>query len=66
MTSVLRVLVVQHGVVYQDCDASGRWVTVKNTSECDFTDSSPVRNGAGVLFTSVTDVAECVEEKARG
>lgn len=59
------MLVVQHGVVYQDCDASGRWVTVKNTSECDFTDS-PVRNGAGVLFTSVTDVAECVEEKARG
>lgn len=60
------MLLVQHGVVYQDCDASGRWVTVKNTSECDFTDPSPVRNGAGVLFTSVTDVAECVEQKARG
>lgn len=60
------MLIVQHGVVYQDCDASGRWVTMKNTSECDFTDSSPVRNGAAVLLTSVTDVAELVEEKARG
>lgn len=56
-----RVLLVQHGVVYQDCDGSGRWVTLKNTSECDLTDSSPVRGGA-----AVTDVAECVEEKARG
>lgn len=56
---VLRTLVVQHGMVYQDCDASGRWVTVKkkNTSECDFTDSSPVRTVAGVLITSVTDAA---------
>lgn len=35
-------LVVQNGVVYQDCDASGRWVTTKNTSECDLADSSLV------------------------
>ncbi|XP_057716624.1 glucagon receptor isoform X3 [Corythoichthys intestinalis] len=25
---------VQHGLVYQDCDANGQWLT-KNTSECD-------------------------------
>ncbi|XP_075889229.1 glucagon receptor [Nelusetta ayraudi] len=43
---------VQHGVVYQDCDASGRWVTVKNTSECNFTDSSPQYYGhIQVMYT---------------
>uniref|UniRef100_A0A7N8WU07 Glucagon receptor a n=1 Tax=Mastacembelus armatus TaxID=205130 RepID=A0A7N8WU07_9TELE len=26
---------VQHGMVYQECDANGQWVTMKNTSECD-------------------------------
>ncbi|XP_029692324.1 glucagon receptor [Takifugu rubripes] len=26
---------VQHGVLYQECDATGQWVTDKNTSECD-------------------------------
>ncbi|XP_067333712.1 glucagon receptor isoform X4 [Channa argus] len=26
---------VQHGMVYQECDANGQWVTTKNTSECD-------------------------------
>nr|XP_020466154.1 glucagon receptor isoform X1 [Monopterus albus] len=31
---------VQHGMVYQECDANGQWVTMKNTSECDFNDPS--------------------------
>ncbi|KAM9783485.1 glucagon receptor [Syngnathus typhle] len=26
---------VQHGAVYQECDTNGRWLTTKNTSECD-------------------------------
>ncbi|XP_061701729.1 glucagon receptor [Syngnathoides biaculeatus] len=26
---------VQHGLVYQECDANGQWLTTKNTSECD-------------------------------
>ncbi|XP_061605533.1 glucagon receptor isoform X3 [Phyllopteryx taeniolatus] len=26
---------VQHGLVYQECDANGQWLTMKNTSECD-------------------------------
>ncbi|KAG7505898.1 hypothetical protein JOB18_042354 [Solea senegalensis] len=26
---------VQHGKVYQECDANGQWMTAKNTSECD-------------------------------
>lgn len=29
------VHVVQHGVVYQECDVNGQWVTTYNTSECD-------------------------------
>ncbi|KAK5612269.1 hypothetical protein CRENBAI_018786 [Crenichthys baileyi] len=29
---------VQHGMVYQECDTNGHWVT-KNTSECDSHDS---------------------------
>lgn len=44
IADVCAALAVKHGVVYQDCDASGHWVTVKNTSECDLTDSTPVRN----------------------
>ncbi|XP_069559058.1 glucagon receptor isoform X1 [Brachyistius frenatus] len=31
---------VQHGMVYQECDANGQWVTIENTSECDSTDPS--------------------------
>ncbi|XP_071385862.1 glucagon receptor [Centroberyx affinis] len=31
---------VQHGMVYQECDANGQWVTMKNTSECDSNDLS--------------------------
>ncbi|XP_037332617.2 glucagon receptor [Pungitius pungitius] len=31
---------VQHGMVYQECDANGQWVTMKNTSECDSNDPS--------------------------
>nr|XP_057904154.1 glucagon receptor [Doryrhamphus excisus] len=31
---------VQHGMVYQECDANGQWVTMKNTSECDSNDTS--------------------------
>ncbi|XP_068193437.1 glucagon receptor isoform X1 [Antennarius striatus] len=31
---------VQHGMVYQECDANGQWVTLKNTSECDSSNSS--------------------------
>ncbi|XP_041861534.1 glucagon receptor [Melanotaenia boesemani] len=26
---------VQHGMVHQECDANGQWVTVYNTSECE-------------------------------
>ncbi|XP_035471072.1 glucagon receptor isoform X1 [Scophthalmus maximus] len=26
---------VLHGMVYQECDANGQWLTTKNTSECD-------------------------------
>ncbi|XP_007572335.1 glucagon receptor-like [Poecilia formosa] len=26
---------VQHGMVYQDCDANGQWVTKYNTTECE-------------------------------
>lgn len=64
------MFVVQHGMVYQDCDANGRWVMVKNTSECDFTDPSPVRNATlssngdkrlDVLF--ISDASDCAEEK---
>ncbi|XP_036946061.1 glucagon receptor isoform X1 [Acanthopagrus latus] len=29
---------VRHGMVYQECDANGQWVTMKNTSECDSSD----------------------------
>ncbi|KAM8844410.1 glucagon receptor isoform 1-T2 [Spinachia spinachia] len=32
---------VQHGMVYQECDANGQWVTRKNTNECDSNDTSP-------------------------
>ncbi|KAM7371747.1 hypothetical protein PAMP_008957 [Pampus punctatissimus] len=31
---------VQQGMVYQECDANGQWVTMKNTSECDSNDPS--------------------------
>uniref|UniRef100_A0A8D0CUN7 Glucagon receptor a n=1 Tax=Sander lucioperca TaxID=283035 RepID=A0A8D0CUN7_SANLU len=31
---------VQRGMVYQECDVNGQWVTVKNTSECDSNDPS--------------------------
>lgn len=31
---------VQHGLVYQECDANGQWLTMKNTSECDSDDPS--------------------------
>ncbi|XP_063759003.1 glucagon receptor isoform X2 [Eleginops maclovinus] len=31
---------VHHGMVYQECDASGQWATMKNTSECDSNDQS--------------------------
>lgn len=31
---------VQHGMVYQECDANGQWVNTKNTSECDPNDRS--------------------------
>uniref|UniRef100_A0A3Q3AMI7 Glucagon receptor a n=1 Tax=Kryptolebias marmoratus TaxID=37003 RepID=A0A3Q3AMI7_KRYMA len=34
---------VQHGMVYQECNASGLWVSMKNTSECDPRDPSQVR-----------------------
>lgn len=37
------VCAVQHGMVYQECDANGKWVTMENTSECDPLDSTPVR-----------------------
>ncbi|KAM9843629.1 glucagon receptor [Aulostomus maculatus] len=35
---------VQHGMVYQECDANGQWVTMKNTSECDSNDPGQVGN----------------------
>ncbi|KAJ3600846.1 hypothetical protein NHX12_031821 [Muraenolepis orangiensis] len=28
---------VRHGVVYQECDVTGQWVSTKNTSECEST-----------------------------
>ncbi|XP_061830415.2 glucagon receptor-like [Nerophis lumbriciformis] len=31
---------VQYGMVYQECNANGQWVTMKNTSECDSNDPS--------------------------
>ncbi|XP_030264131.1 glucagon receptor isoform X1 [Sparus aurata] len=31
---------VRRGMVYQECDANGQWVTMKNTSECDSSDPS--------------------------
>uniref|UniRef100_A0A3Q0RD44 Glucagon receptor a n=1 Tax=Amphilophus citrinellus TaxID=61819 RepID=A0A3Q0RD44_AMPCI len=34
---------VQHGLVYQECDANGQWVTTKNTSECDSHELDSVR-----------------------
>jgi len=37
------VRLVQHGMVYQECDANGQWVTMKNTSECDENDPSLVK-----------------------
>uniref|UniRef100_A0A8C7XF24 Glucagon receptor a n=1 Tax=Oryzias sinensis TaxID=183150 RepID=A0A8C7XF24_9TELE len=36
---------VQHGMVYQECDANGKWVTMENTSECDPLDSTPLYYG---------------------
>lgn len=35
------VCVVQHGVVYQECDVNGQWVTTYNTSECDSHEQAP-------------------------
>uniref|UniRef100_A0A672ZC00 Glucagon receptor-like n=1 Tax=Sphaeramia orbicularis TaxID=375764 RepID=A0A672ZC00_9TELE len=32
---------VQHGMIYQECDANGQWVVTKNTSECDSNDLRP-------------------------
>nr|XP_004559575.2 glucagon receptor [Maylandia zebra] len=32
---------VQHGVVYQECDVNGQWVTTYNTSECDSHEQAP-------------------------
>uniref|UniRef100_A0A3Q2Z8A3 Glucagon receptor a n=1 Tax=Hippocampus comes TaxID=109280 RepID=A0A3Q2Z8A3_HIPCM len=34
---------VQHGLVYQECDANGQWLTMKNTSECDSSGPSQVQ-----------------------
>ncbi|XP_067426300.1 glucagon receptor isoform X1 [Thunnus thynnus] len=31
---------VQHGMVYQECNASGQWVTTNNSTECDSNDTS--------------------------
>ncbi|CAJ1075212.1 glucagon receptor [Xyrichtys novacula] len=31
---------VKHGMVYQECDANGQWLMMKNTSECDSSDPS--------------------------
>ncbi|XP_023813270.1 glucagon receptor isoform X1 [Oryzias latipes] len=36
---------IQHGMVYQECDANGKWVTMENTSECDPLDSTPLYYG---------------------
>ncbi|XP_023677936.2 glucagon receptor isoform X3 [Paramormyrops kingsleyae] len=30
---------VQHGFVYRDCDSEGRWISMKNASECQLDDS---------------------------
>uniref|UniRef100_A0A3B5LU55 Glucagon receptor a n=1 Tax=Xiphophorus couchianus TaxID=32473 RepID=A0A3B5LU55_9TELE len=34
---------VQHGMVYQDCDANGQWVTKYNTTECEIHSTNQVR-----------------------
>lgn len=35
--------IVQHGMVYQDCDANGQWVTKYNTTECEIHSTNQVR-----------------------
>lgn len=56
------VCVVQHGMVYQECDASGQWVTTKNTSECDSNDPSQVVVISQVLISrSLTDLMPLLE-----
>uniref|UniRef100_A0A3Q1FX27 Glucagon receptor a n=1 Tax=Acanthochromis polyacanthus TaxID=80966 RepID=A0A3Q1FX27_9TELE len=43
---------VQHGMVYQECDANGQWMTVKNTTECDsHVPSSPYFGYIWVMYT---------------
>ncbi|XP_028268647.1 glucagon receptor isoform X2 [Parambassis ranga] len=42
---------VQHGMVYQECDANGQWVTVKNTSECDSHDPSLYYAHIRIMYT---------------
>uniref|UniRef100_A0A3B4UQZ3 Glucagon receptor a n=1 Tax=Seriola dumerili TaxID=41447 RepID=A0A3B4UQZ3_SERDU len=42
---------VQHGMVYQECDANGQWVTTKNTSECDSNDPSQYYGHIRIMYT---------------
>uniref|UniRef100_A0A8C4DN79 Glucagon receptor n=1 Tax=Dicentrarchus labrax TaxID=13489 RepID=A0A8C4DN79_DICLA len=42
---------VQHGMVYQECDANGQWVTTKNTSECDSSDPVQYYGHIRVMYT---------------
>lgn len=38
---------VQHGFVYRECDSEGRWISMKNASECQLDDSEQVTPTAG-------------------
>uniref|UniRef100_A0A8C9XQD7 Glucagon receptor a n=1 Tax=Sander lucioperca TaxID=283035 RepID=A0A8C9XQD7_SANLU len=42
---------VQRGMVYQECDVNGQWVTVKNTSECDSNDPSLYYGHIRIMYT---------------
>lgn len=43
---------VQHGMVYQECDTSGQWVPMKNTSECDSHDpNQPFYGHIRIMYT---------------
>ncbi|XP_077591232.1 glucagon receptor isoform X2 [Stigmatopora nigra] len=41
---------VQHGLVYQECDANGQWLT-KNTSECDSNGPSQFYGHIRIMYT---------------
>ncbi|KAF3846257.1 hypothetical protein F7725_003335 [Dissostichus mawsoni] len=55
---------VHHGMVYQECDASGQWATMKNTSECDSNDPS-LKRLISALYNKMSDLRCLSTDKLR-